>query len=375
MSILLITFFIFFPLLVIYLSKKWKVVNWISPVIICYAIGLLIANLPFLNINTEIATKVSEISIPLAIALLLFTTDFVKWLKYAGSTAFSFFLCIVSVTVSSVIAYYFFADKTEESWKIAGMLIGVYTGGTPNMSAIGMALDVKEETFILLNSGDMLICSIYLLFILTIGQRVLLKFLPSFNSKFKNRNPNQNNIETNEKQTKNKFLSYLIPIILSIIVVTAGIALSKLLTGGISVVIVILSVTTFGIALSFIPKIRKIKQSYDLGEYFLLIFCLAIGSLADFQELISGSSMIIAFLAIVMISSVLLHFLLAFVFKIDADTVIITSVAAIFSPAMIAPVATAIKNKEIIVSGLTTGLVGYAVGNYLGIAVAYFLKT
>ncbi len=255
------------------------------------------------------------------------------------------------------------------------MLIGVYTGGTPNLSAIGMALDVKEETFILLNSGDMLISSIYLLFILSIGQRVLLKFLPSFNSKFKSKEPNNNDVEISERQTKNKFILYLIPIVLSIVVVVAGIGLSYLIAGEISVIVVILSVTTFGIALSFIPKIRNIKQSYDLGEYFLLIFCVAIGSLADFQELISGSSLIFAFLVVVMISSVLLHFLLAFIFKIDADTVIITSVAAIFSPAMIAPVATAIKNKEIIVSGLTTGLVGYAVGNYLGIAIAYLLSS
>ncbi|MBC8147150.1 MAG: DUF819 family protein [Bacteroidetes bacterium] len=296
-------------------------------------------------------------------------------MKYAGSTAFSYLICIISVTACSIIAYYFFADKTEESWKITGMLIGVYTGGTPNLSAIGMALDVKEETFILLNSGDMLISSIYLLFILSIGQRVLLKFLPSFNSKFKSKEPNNNDVEISERQTKNKFILYLIPIVLSIVVVVAGIGLSYLIAGEISVIVVILSVTTFGIALSFIPKIRNIKQSYDLGEYFLLIFCVAIGSLADFQELISGSSLIFAFLVVVMISSVLLHFLLAFIFKIDADTVIITSVAAIFSPAMIAPVATAIKNKEIIVSGLTTGLVGYAVGNYLGIAIAYLLSS
>ena len=39
-----------------------------------------------------------------------------------------------------------------------------------------------------------------------------------------------------------------------------------------------------------------------------------------------------------------------------------------------APVAKSLGNPEIIISGLTCGLVGYGVGNYLGLAVAYSVK-
>jgi len=37
-------------------------------------------------------------------------------------------------------------------------------------------------------------------------------------------------------------------------------------------------------------------------------------------------------------------------------------------------VAGALKNKEIIVSGLTVGIIGYAIGNYIGVLLAFFLK-
>jgi len=37
-------------------------------------------------------------------------------------------------------------------------------------------------------------------------------------------------------------------------------------------------------------------------------------------------------------------------------------------------VAGALKNKEIIITGITGGIIGYVAGNYLGIALAYFLK-
>jgi uncharacterized membrane protein len=52
---------------------------------------------------------------------------------------------------------------------------------------------------------------------------------------------------------------------------------------------------------------------------------------------------------------------------------LITSTAGIFGPAFIGPVAERLRNREVIVPGLTCGLVGYAIGNYLGFAVAWLL--
>ncbi len=32
------------------------------------------------------------------------------------------------------------------------------------------------------------------------------------------------------------------------------------------------------------------------------------------------------------------------------------------------------KNKDVIISGLTVGIIGYAIGNYLGISIAFLLR-
>ena len=62
------------------------------------------------------------------------------------------------------------------------------------------------------------------------------------------------------------------------------------------------------------------------------------------------------------------------VIKIDADTVIISGSALICSPPFVPVVAAALKNKEIILTGMIVGVAGYAIGNYLGIFIAYLLK-
>ena len=75
-----------------------------------------------------------------------------------------------------------------------------------------------------------------------------------------------------------------------------------------------------------------------------------------------------------MFGAIIIHFILCKIFKVDADTALITSTAGVYGPAFIAPVANAMNNSEIVVSGIITGLAGYAVGNFLGIGLAYVLK-
>ena len=137
---------------------------------------------------------------------------------------------------------------------------------------------------------------------------------------------------------------------------------------------VILSVTTLGLALSFVPRIRNLAGTYETGQYLLLVFAVAIGTVANIREMADAFSTVFAFVAIVLGASILLHYLLAALFRIDVDTVLITSTAAVFGPAFVGPIAAVLKNREIVVSGLTTGVVGYAVGNYAGLAIAYLLQ-
>ena len=70
----------------------------------------------------------------------------------------------------------------------------------------------------------------------------------------------------------------------------------------------------------------------------------------------------------------LLHALLCKFAKVDSDTMIVTSVSAICSPPFVPVAAAALNNNAVLVLGLTTGIIGYAVGNYLGIFMHIILE-
>ena len=131
--------------------------------------------------------------------------------------------------------------------------------------------------------------------------------------------------------------------------------------------------TTLAIFLSFLRPVRNLPGTYESGQWILLVFCIGIGSLANFEMLISLSPWILVYTAVVLFGTIGLHLVLCGGFKVDRDTWIITSTAAILSPAFVGVVADRLNNREVVVSGVTSGLIGFAVGNYLGVSIALLL--
>jgi uncharacterized membrane protein len=96
--------------------------------------------------------------------------------------------------------------------------------------------------------------------------------------------------------------------------------------------------------------------------------------MAQIEVILASSLPILGFVAVAVFGSLALHVLLARLFRVDTDTLLITSTAAICSPPFVGMVAVAIRNRSLIPAGITTGIVGYAIGNYLGISVSLLLR-
>jgi uncharacterized membrane protein len=219
-----------------------------------------------------------------------------------------------------------------------------------------------------MNGADVVLSAVYLVFLMTIGRRVLGRFLPAFED------VDGNNESDEPAPASFGWRQVAAALGLAVLVggAVAGIVLA--ITGELPVAPVILGITTLGLAASFIPRVRALPGTYETGEYLLLIFAVAIGTLANISELAESFSDVFVFVAVVFVAAILLHYLLARLFRLDTDTVLITSTAAVFGPAFVGPVAAAIGNRRIIVSGLAAGVLGYAIGNYAGLAVAYLLQ-
>jgi uncharacterized membrane protein len=84
---------------------------------------------------------------------------------------------------------------------------------------------------------------------------------------------------------------------------------------------------------------------------------------------------VLVYQAIIVFGSLALGVLLAKLCKVDADSAVITSDTLVNSPICVPMIAATMKNKNAIMVGITNGLAGYAVGNYLGYLIFTLLNT
>ena len=413
-SIVLTLFYIFIPVLIIFLTGRYKLANKIGAIIIAYVIGLALGHSGIIPMGSEgyhklinIETKATltnlldwqaqgliterdivlfkvrqlqdnlmSVAVLIAIPLLLFSCNVKDWFRMAGKTFIALVTGTFAVTIVVVLGYFLFKEKIPDAWKVSGMLVGVYTGGTPNLAALKMMLDVKPDVYIMTHTYDTLVSAFFLFFLVTFGKRVFGSFLPPYPFK-KDREAEQNFVAFQDYSGILKKKS-LIPLLLAIgvafLVVGASIGLSLLLTGEMNIVIIILSITTMSILVSMIPRINRIEKTFETGMYFILIFSVVVASMANFRQLLDISSALFLYITLAVLGSLFLHAFLSWIFKVDADTLMIAHTALVCSPPFVPMIAGALRNREVIIAGLTVGLIGYAIGNYLGFALAYILK-
>src|SRR5665647_606559 len=380
-TILLVLFFLLSPLLILRLCHTYSFINKIGAVVIAYVVGFVIGNTGLLTLidgHARAQELLTMLTIPLAIPLVLFSMDIKKWTQIAGKTILSMLLAFSAVILSVIAGFFIFRNQGIESlWDVSGMMVGIYTGSTPNLAAIQIALGADETNYITIVTYDLLIGAFHLLFVMTIAQRLFLTFLPAYSYI----DPASGNTKGPEGDDpywgllkKNMALPLLKAFGIAAVIFGIGGAATLIVPESSQMTVVILIITTLGIVASLFPAIRKIDKSFELGMYLILIFCMVIASRADLRNIDFVALMIAAYVALVVFGSMLIQALLSWIFKIDADTYIITSTALITNPAVVLVVAGALKNREIVFSGLVVAIIGLATGNYLGIFMACLLE-
>jgi uncharacterized membrane protein len=418
--VLLVIFYFTFPILIIYACKKWSILQKLGTIVLAYGFGLLFGSLGilphgsegyklalqgkgslpkeemellikqgkatetdlFVNQISAVQDIIPSVVIPLAFPLLLFSLNIKRWLRYAKKGFISVALALIAGIVMVTLGFFIWKDKIPESWKLAGMFEGIYTGGTPNFAAIKMALNVDANLFVIVNTYDMIVGAFLVLFFITIAPPIFRFILPPFTA--------ARGIDGDEaeiaKQTANLEdysgmfkKGVLLPLAgalgISVLIFAFSGGLALLLPGLPMTVVVILTITTIGLLASLKKSINRIEKTFQLGMYLILVFSLTVASMADIRTMFGlGMLNLILFITWCYFGSLFLHIILAKIFKIDSDNFLITSAAFIFSPPFVPLVANALKNKDVIVTGITGGIIGYILGNYFGIALAYFLK-
>ena len=376
--------YIIFPFIIIMLFSRYNWAKAAGTVILAYAVGIIPALFGLTHfdegsVGLSIQKNIMNIAVPIAIPLMLFNCNFKLWTKSLPKTAAALGGGLAAVLIAIVSGFFLFRNSgISDIANVSAMMTGIYTGGTMNFNALGAALHVDSTTIATVLAFEMIVTFPLIMFIVGGGYRLFRKLLPFKDEASVVDTDDTGSLEHGVEQYGDLlrgrvFLRSLVGLAISIGFLAIGAGLSLLITGKLNELVIILTITTLSIIASFSPKIRNIPKTFELGMFFILVFSVVVASQFDLNSLDSGSLNIGLFLLYIIVIATLLHLLFCRIFKVSGDLYGVALVALLCSPPFVPPVVGAMGNKKVLISGIVIGLIGYAIGTYLGVALAYSL--
>ncbi|MBQ7315277.1 MAG: DUF819 family protein [Clostridia bacterium] len=378
------------------LCRRVHILNVIGAVALCYVAGLVISLLP-VPYDKGMTQTVASVAVALAIPLILFGFDLRSVRRLTAKTTLGLTLQFIAVAASAS-AVFFISEPLlglENAAPLSGMAMGLYTGGTPNLVATGNALlpsATRTETILAANTADFLVGGVYFLMILTVVRPLYRRFLGNGQAQAP-----KNDVKTDDtsvascdssvtafvdeydygflKNDKKRLLNLALCVLLAVACLGVGALLEILINGNMDgSLYIMVTVSVLGLALSFVPRVRKAEGTYPVGQYLILVFSLGLSMSLDLSALARELLPTLAFFAMTQVLTVIVHLLLCKLFRVDGGTALITSTAGIYGPPFIAPVANSYGDRSLIVPGIVCGVFGLAVGNLVGIGLGSLLS-
>lgn len=113
--------------------QKFKGFKTIGPALITIIFGIILVNLKIVPGYCDIYGTISVYCIPISISLYLLNVDFRQIVKMSKEPLLSIASAVLSVSAVAVIFGIIFGSSVQEGWKVAGMFVGTYTGGSATL--------------------------------------------------------------------------------------------------------------------------------------------------------------------------------------------------------------------------------------------------
>ncbi len=360
------------PILSMILERKNKLFVWLNPIILCYAAGLISSLFLFQESNKQVLESIMNVAILLAISLHLLNTKLSSIKTYGKDLIIAYFICVILAGFFGAIICINYQNELAEYDILSGMLAGLYSGGNLNLSAVGKSLGGSNELITSALYADIFSGTLLILFLISLG--------PHFYGLFLKKEKRDQALQAIKEPQKESFLanpiSHLKGIIIGFLVLL--LSLIPLAIPGLDESNKTLAIFLLVSIISLVIGQTKLaKQSYQFersGDFFLLIFCTCISLNVDLAELLKRSKDLLPILAILILCIMFSHILLCRLFNIDRNKTMVAFVAALYGVPFISQITNTLKAPSLLSGGIGLAVLGMAIGNIFGIAIAFITK-
>ena len=356
--------------------QRYKAIKSLGPALTIIIMGIILSNLKVVPVSTELYGTISTYAIPVSMTIMLMSVDLKEMTKLSREPLIAIFVAVLTVSIMAFLFGLVFAEKISEGWKVAGMFVGTYTGGSANLTAIGTGLNVSRQTLAAANAAD---------YVIGVPTLIFMFALPAIlknSKKFKKLWPYhveeseledcQNEEFMESKEWSIKDIAWMLAI--GFVVTEVSTILAGYFNSSFSSAARILLVTTISIMIAQLKPVKKLKGNLDLGLFVALFFLCTIGFSVDIKEFLGSTFTITLYCFSIIFASFVFHLGITRLLKIKYQYVILSIVGAIADGPTSALVAASAKWNSLVSVAVVMGVIGGVLGNYAGISVAYAIK-
>ncbi|MDN4593725.1 DUF819 family protein [Polycladomyces subterraneus] len=366
-----------------WLDRRYRWFSWLGTAILVITGGAVLANIGVIPPSIEMGssqvnpfyTFAYDYGVPLAIVFILLSTD-LRALRGVGKPALiAFVLASIGTLAGTVVGAWLLADAIgPEMWKLGGQFAASYIGGGVNYAAVGQAVHTTGSLYAAGAAADNIMTNLWMVATAVIPT-LLARFYPSI----------RNRQGTDTAPVANGFMSggpttvsihemaYLTAVALTLVAVSQWITPIVARWVGFEIPTVIYY-TTFALLLSWLTPINRWGGGEELGNLMLHFFFATMGAGTILSTLVNKGPAVFLFLTVLVGVHALIVFGLGKWTRIEIETLSIASQATVGGPSTALALAVSQRWTSLVTPGVLLGVLGYAIGTYVGIATARLLQ-
>jgi uncharacterized membrane protein len=350
-------------------AARFSVVLWIIfGSALCSNLGLIPDDAPLYGATVGFA-------VPFAVCVILFTVR-LSDIRDAGMPMLVAFVLAAIGTVLGVVVASLALDPllakvlADESWKIAGPYTGTYIGGSLNFFALWSGLEIgRPDLLAAANAVDNLtLFPLYATWMivpaLLAGKYVVAARWQPHHSAGAEAAP-----ETAKAPLEPAQVATLVFLAVAVMAVSSWLK-AAFIDAVAPAVPTILVITTLALVLGQFPAVRRLGGAWEIGDLAFWLFFAAVGAMIDIYQAVVLSPVLFLYVLVIMTVHFTWVYGIGRLLRMDLGVLTIASVATKAGPPLILPVAEAKGWRHLVLPGVILGMLGYAIGNYVGFAVA-----
>ena len=359
-----------------WLEERFDWVKKISSAVVCTLLGIALANMGVIAHTGPMHDAVFTFAIPYAIVLVIIGTD-MRELTNAGRPMLIAYgaACFGSLVGGVASGAMMAAWVGPETWKLAGAFSAAFAGGGMNFAAVGQGLEMDASTFSAAAVADNLSTVPYLLAQVGLFGILSATFLSRSGV---GASASEAVGEADEEAMRRRWTDTELNMTdIAILGALPLLALwtARLLSGYLPAIPEVLWLTTMALVAAQLPWARKLRGAEVLSYFALHIFFIVLGAASVLSEVAQAGLPIFSFMIALLVIHVVVAYGIGWFARVDLATVLIASQAAIGGPGSALAIGMAMKWHKLVAPAVIVGIFGYALGNYLGFACAYIVRS